>query len=85
MGKVIVDVREPEEYVASHVAGALNILLSQIQSGQADLADLSKDDKVVVYCNSGNRSALAKALLERQGFKNITNGINQANVEANRS
>ena len=71
-GALIVDVRTPEEFAAGHYKGAVNIPLSDIQSRLPEFGD--KNKPVVVYCRSGNRSAKAKAILESNGFKDVTNG-----------
>jgi len=68
-GSVFIDVRTPEEYAAGYIAGAENLPLANLQSGQ--LPDVSKDTKVYVYCRSGNRSAQAKSVLESAGHTNV--------------
>jgi len=71
-GALIVDVRTPEEFAAGHYKGAVNIPLAEIQSRLSEFGD--KNKPVVVYCRSGNRSAKAKAILEANGFRDVTNG-----------
>jgi len=78
---VIVDVREPGEFASKHVNGAINVPLSQIISGQGLADGVTKDDHVVLYCNSGNRSGVARQMLEAKGYTNVINGINQQTVE----
>lgn len=85
MSKVIIDVRQPEEFATDHAVGAINIPLDLITSGGGKLDSLPKDAEIIVYCNSGNRSGLAKKVLDHQGFKNVTNGINIAYVAQNYS
>ena len=80
MAKVIVDVREPYEYAYGHVAGALNIPLSQIVTSA--LTGVAKDDELILYCNSGNRSGVAQQILASRGYKKVTNGINQRTIES---
>lgn len=77
----VIDVREPAEFSSNHVAGAINIPLTKLMGRSAKLDGLHEDDKLVIYCNSGNRSAFAKQIFEQMGFKNVTDGINQENVE----
>lgn len=77
--EIFVDVREPEEFAHSHVQGAVNLPLSELGAGK--LAELPKDKKLVLYCNSGNRSAVAMNLLRRQGYVELVNGINKPEVE----
>lgn len=69
-GALLVDVREPDEFAEAHARGAVNLPLSQIQSGRLPAAD--KDAQIYVYCRSGKRAATAKILLENAGYKNIT-------------
>ena len=81
--KVIIDVREPFEYKMGHVKGAINLPPARIMAGANELADISKDAELVVYCRSGARSAASMHYLRQLGFTNITNGINQGHVERN--
>lgn len=83
--QVIIDVREPEEYAGGHADGAVNVPLSTLMDsgaqGEPQLQDVPKDAKLVLYCNSGNRSGVAAKILKRQGFTDVENGINQRQVE----
>lgn len=81
MKKCIIDVREPQEYSAGHVASAINIPPSELMSGTNKLDEIAKDDHIIVYCLSGSRSNSAIHFLKQMGFTNITNGINQYHVE----
>ena len=78
---MIVDVREADEFASKHVNGAINVPLSLIISGQGLVDGVSKDDHIIVYCNSGNRSGVARQMLEAKGYTNVINGINQQTVE----
>lgn len=64
------DVRTPAEFAAGHFASAVNLPLADIQSGI--MPDVSKDTKIYVQCQSGNRSAQATRLLKSAGFTNVT-------------
>jgi len=64
-GAALLDVREPAEWQAGHVAGAFHVPLAQLEGR---LAALPRDRRVVVICRSGNRSATATSLLVRSGF-----------------
>ncbi len=79
---VIIDVREPAEFAHGHVEGALNIPLGTLAASGVP-GDVSKDEQVVLYCNSGNRSEQATLLLKSKGYPNATNGKNQQVVESN--
>jgi rhodanese-related sulfurtransferase len=65
---LLVDVREPDEFVAGHVPGAINLPLSRF-----DPAALPKpaDKKVVVMCRSGNRSGKAMAMFAGVGRSDV--------------
>lgn len=82
MNRIIVDVREPDEYARGHVAGALNIPPSELLGGAAKLDGVPKDTELVLYCLSGSRSNVARNILLSHGFKNVINGINQRHVES---
>ena len=76
---VIVDVRTPQEYAAGHVDGAINIEHGAIAQGLAT-AGVTKDDKVLLYCQSGVLSGKALNTLKDLGFTKAENvgGIAQA-------
>lgn len=80
MPQIIIDVREPSEYAAGHVPGAINIPVDDINANTMALKDLEKNSIVIVYCKSGGRAGAAKASLEQLGFSDVTNGINAENV-----
>lgn len=82
MQRIIIDVREPEEFRGGHVKGAINIPPTELLNGATDLVDVPKNTELVVYCLSGSRSNVAKNILSSMGFTNIVNGINQRHVEA---
>ena len=76
-GCPIVDVREPAEFAAGHVPGAVNIprgvLEFEIDGHPAfnfvkDPALAHRDQPIALYCRSGGRSALAAEALKRLGF-----------------
>ena len=76
---VIIDVRTTAEYAQDHVDGALNIDYTLIGRDIAK-AQVAKDDTVILYCRSGNRSGAAQQTLKSMGFSNVENygGINEA-------
>jgi rhodanese-related sulfurtransferase len=69
---MLIDVREPYEHAEFNIGGTLKPL-GQIQSFQLDDLDDHKDEEIVFYCRSGNRSAQACMILEMVGFKNVKN------------
>lgn len=69
------DVREPNEYAAGHIAEAQLIPLGQLASR---VSELPKDKTIVAVCRSGNRSGQATQYLLQQGFNvhNMDGGMN---------
>jgi adenylyltransferase/sulfurtransferase len=65
---VWVDVRDPEEFAAGHLAGAINLPLRQLQDGHCDLPD---SGHLVIYCATGTRAASAATLLEGAGTARV--------------
>ncbi len=68
----IVDVREPYENTEFNIGGLL-LPLGKVQTMQVDDIDDLKDEEVIIYCRSGNRSGQACLILETMGFKNTKN------------
>ncbi len=63
----LVDVREPAEWEINHIAGAVLVPMSAIDSG-VGLAGLPRNATPVLYCKSGVRSAAALAAVQQAGF-----------------
>jgi len=68
----LLDVRQPEENAEFNIGGTL-FPLGKIQSMQTEDLDNLKDEEVICYCRSGNRSGIAALVLEQLGFKNVKN------------
>src|ERR1039457_2707669 len=71
-GAMVVDVRTPAEFASGAYQGAINIPLDQVEKRLADFGDRKRP--IVLYCRSGHRAGLAKAILESNGFSDVTNG-----------
>ena len=74
---IILDVRTPEEFADKHIPGAINIPNETISTEEIpELPD--KDQLILVYCRSGNRSKQASEKLAALGYTNIVEfgGIN---------
>src|SRR4051794_28388690 len=70
---VVVDVREQEEFDQGHLPGALHVPRSYLET-RIENAVKDKDARVIVYCQSGNRSAFAANTLESElGYTNVQN------------
>ncbi len=70
-GSVLIDVREPHEFAAYAIPGAVNVALSAIRSGEVPDA-VAAGEKVLIYCAAGIRSAQAVAILEAAGYTDMT-------------
>jgi rhodanese-related sulfurtransferase len=76
---VVLDVREPEEWKAGHIPGAVQAPRGMLEwladPGYANhnpqLAG-NKDARIVVHCALGGRSLLAAETLKRMGYKNVS-------------
>jgi len=68
----IVDVREPYENAEFNIGGIL-YPLGNIQSMMVDELEPFRDEEIILYCRSGNRSGQACMILETLGFKNTKN------------
>ena len=74
---IILDVRTPEEFAEKHIPDAINIPNETI--GTEEIPELpDKEQLILVYCRSGNRSKQASEKLVRLGYTNIVEfgGIN---------
>jgi rhodanese-related sulfurtransferase len=83
-GAILVDVRDPERDEAGHLAGAVNVPAGESarDAHEAAYADAIKaagagpDDRVILVCGEGNRSArAADALQNEHHFKNVASII----------
>ncbi len=68
----IVDVRRPAEYANGHAPGAVSVQLAELEKR---LPELDSGRPTAVICASGYRSSAAASLLQRLGFKNVSNVV----------
>ena len=68
----LVDVREPHER-AEFSIGGVHYPLGRIQAMDVDELENLKNEEVIVYCRSGNRSGQAAMILDTMGFTNTKN------------
>ena len=68
----LLDVRTSGEFKNGHLKGAVNIPVQNLQSRLKELAQY-KDERVLIYCATGNRSTVASKILIDNGFRNIYN------------
>lgn len=69
---VVLDVRQPAEWKAGHIEGALHITGAELPSR---IDDIPKDRPIASICGSGYRSSVSASLLMKHGHQNVTNVI----------
>tara|TARA_Y100000389_G_scaffold142158_1_gene140125 strand:+ start:196 stop:507 length:312 start_codon:yes stop_codon:yes gene_type:complete len=67
---VVIDVRTSDEWSSGHLENAMNIEWQDILN---ITSSVTKDEKVYLYCRSGNRSGRAAQILIDAGYSNVTN------------
>ncbi len=75
---VLLDVREPEEWAAGHIDGALHVPMNSVpQRMQHDPGPLTPDATIIVVCKVGGRSAQVTAWLRHHGYdaSNLEGGM----------
>ncbi len=69
---LVVDVRTVEEFAEGHFPGAINIPHEDIVQG-IRARSVDKEQTVLLYCRSGNRSGQAEIRLQSSGFAGAKN------------
>ncbi len=69
---MILDVRTPREYAGGHLENSVLIPVQLLQSRFGELADF-RDEPILIYCATGNRSTVASKILIDKGFTRIFN------------
>lgn len=69
-GAIFLDVRDHQEVNLGRIPGAVHISRGTLETKIE--AAMSRDSQVVVYCGSGNRSALAADTMQQMGYENVT-------------
>ncbi len=72
MDYFIIDVREPDEFAAGHIEGAVNIPLREVGHSLDRLPD-GKTMPILVYCHSQKRATHALVVLRELGYSNVYN------------
>ncbi len=68
----LIDVRQPEEHAEFNIGGIL-LPLGNIMSMQIEAIEDLRDEEIICYCRSGQRSMQAAMMLETMGFSNVKN------------
>lgn len=74
-GAILVDVRSPQEYREGHLEGAMLIPEYELMSKHSKIFE-SKDETIILYCSNGLRSKKAQRKLEKLGYTNVYNLVN---------
>lgn len=71
---VILDLRDAKDFEKSSVENSINISMDEFEAQSSEqLKD--KEQEILLYCNTGTRTAQASQILEKNGYKNIVNSI----------
>jgi hydroxyacylglutathione hydrolase len=69
-GLVVLDVRQPKEWVSGHIRGAMHITGAELTRR---IDEVPKDRPIAVICSSGYRSSVAASVLMHHGYKKVFN------------
>lgn len=69
-GVQVVDLRGAAEYSAGHIPKAENVFVGTLAD---NLDKISKDKKVIIYCQGGDRATIGYSILAKNGYKNVSN------------
>lgn len=78
--KKVIDVRTKNEFDTHHIPNALHYDIMNMMEGS--FPDIARDTPIILYCESGNRSMMAKMLMEQAGFSSIEDGGAMLDLEA---
>jgi rhodanese-related sulfurtransferase len=67
---IVIDVREPEEFLKGHIENAINTPLGNLQTHLPKL-EAHKNKPILIACQTGTRSASAGKLLTKAGFEQV--------------
>ena len=70
-GAVVIDVRSMIEWDIGHHKSAVHIPLSKLSDKMLLSKGIKKSDKIVVYCNTGQRARRASDIIRNLGYKNV--------------
>jgi len=70
-GAKLIDVRTPGEFSRHHAEGAINVPLNTLPGGLDK--KIKKNQPIILYCQSGSRSGMAKKILQKAGYEEVIN------------
>jgi hydroxyacylglutathione hydrolase len=65
---LILDIRNPREWTAKHIANSVNLPLNHLQDR---ITEIPSDRRIVIHCAGGYRSSIAASILHRYGITNL--------------
>lgn len=69
---VVIDVREADEFAAGHIPGAIHASRGMLEFKVGNIPELSaRDTKIVLYCKTSGRAALAACALQDMGYLQV--------------
>lgn len=69
---MLIDVRTAEEFKAGHIPGATNVPTHLFGAMISQVA-LDKEQEIILYCSTGNRSKMAGQLMISLGYTHVNN------------
>ena len=79
-GVQVIDLRGASEYKSGHIAKADNVFVGTLEE---NLDKVSKDKKVIIYCQGGDRATIGYSILAKHGYKNVANFLGSINEWVN--
>lgn len=67
---ILIDVRSPQEYKEGHLEESINIPLYDLERKEKELIG-KKENTIILYCQSGNRSNKALEILKNKGYTKL--------------
>jgi len=71
---VVIDVRSKIEFWLGHLPGAHCVPVDTLPAGIEGIEGVGKNARLLVYCASGGRSAMARQILTEAGYTNVVDG-----------
>ena len=65
---LLLDIRNPREWVTKHIDGSVNVPLNHLQER---IAEIPRDRRIAVHCAGGYRSSIAASILHQYGITNL--------------
>lgn len=71
---LVVDVRSRLEFFLGHLDAAVNIPVDRLPAGLLERPGITSETRILLYCASGARSAVAATALRGAGFRKVSDG-----------